>query len=75
MSDSQEELLAEIRDLLANAIERERARGDARDAQIAASIQLQRAQSRLYRRVVLVGALLVAALLVLLVYLLNVMQR
>ena len=75
MSDLQEKLLAEIRDLLASAIERERSRSDARDAQLAASIQLQRAQGRLYRRVVLVGALLVSALLILLVYLVSFMQH
>ena len=75
MSDSQEKLLSEIRDLLASAIERERVRSDARDAQIAASIQLQRAQVRLYRRVVVSGAIVGCALLVVLVYLLSFMQR
>lgn len=65
---SQERLLAEIRDLIASAIEREQLRSNARDAQIAASIQLQRATSRLYRRVVAVGGVVVLALLILLLY-------
>jgi F0F1-type ATP synthase assembly protein I len=63
MADTHEKLLAEIRDLIAGAIERDRIRSEARDAQIATSLQLQRAQSRLYSRVVLVGGILVAALL------------
>lgn len=64
--ESQEKLLTEIRDLMATAIERERVRSDARDAQIAASLEMQRATSRLYRRVVAVGGVLVLALLILL---------
>ena len=71
MTDSRDELLTEIRDLLANAIERERIRSDARDAQIAASVEMQRAQARLYRRVVVVGAVVALALLILLIYLLT----
>ena len=68
MADAQEKLLTEIRDLVAGAIERDRIRSEARDAQIAASIQLQRAQARLYSRVVLVGSILVTALLTVVVY-------
>ena len=68
MADAQEKLLTEIRDLVAGAIERDRIRHEARDAQIAASIQLQRAQARLYSRVVLVGSILVTALLTVVVY-------
>ena len=57
MAEPTEKLLAEIRDLLAQAIERERIRSDARDARIAQAIRLQR-----------YGAVLLAVVLVSLVW-------
>ena len=64
--ETQEKLLAEIRDLLVAAVESERVRGAARDATIAESVELQRRMIRLYLRVVAVGAIIVVALLILL---------
>ena len=64
--ETQEKLLAEIRDLLVAAVESERVRSAARDATIAESVELQRGMMRLYRRVVAVGAIIVVALLILL---------
>jgi len=47
--DRQEELLTEIRDLLASEAERKRVRDQRRDAQVEASLAYQRAHRRLVR--------------------------
>lgn len=64
MPEAQEKLLAEIRDLLATALEQERARSEARDAKIAASLEMQRQAVTMQRRVLIVGAILVLIVLV-----------